>query len=117
MITMDNKEKYCEVTFQGKITHEDYEEFIPKVEAYVADHGEISILANIGDLQGWEIRAGIDDMKLAFKYRNSIKKIAVLGDKKWEEYSAKIGDFFMKGQIHYFDLSDNDKAIAWLEES
>jgi hypothetical protein len=48
------------------------------------------------------------------KHRNQFEKIAILGNKKWQEYSAKVGKWFVSGDIQYFE--DEQAALDWLQE-
>ena len=66
------------------------------------------------ELDGWEARAGWDDFKLGLKHGNQFEKIAIYGNKKWQQLSAKVGNWFIAGEIKFFD-NDSD-AIAWLKE-
>ena len=43
------------------------------------------------------------------------EKIAIFGNKKWQEYSAKVGSWFITGDIKYFE--DADAALSWLQNN
>jgi len=43
-----------------------------------------------------------------------IEKIAIYGNKNWQEISAKIGSWFISGEVKY--LESYDEAISWLAE-
>jgi SpoIIAA-like len=40
----------------------------------------------------------------------------MIGEKKWQEWIAKICRPFTSATIRYFDRPDADKARAWIEE-
>ena len=66
------------------------------------------------NLEGWELRAAWDDFKLGLKQGSEFDKIAIFGNRQWQEYAAKIGSWFISGEVKYFE--DSNKALAWLHE-
>jgi len=100
----------------GKLTHEDYQKITPMIDAALEGIKDPEIKAFIdgSELQGWELRAAWDDFKLGLKHGNEFRKIAIFGNKKWQEYTAKMGSWFISGEVKYFE--DSDQALAWLQE-
>lgn len=41
----------------------------------------------------------MDDFKLGLKVGTSIDKIAIYGDKNWQELAAKVGSWFITGDM------------------
>jgi len=99
---------------QGKLTHEDYQTITPMLESALAEVTSPSVNALIDgtELEGWEARAAWDDLKLGLKHGSEFKKIAIVGNKTWQERLSKIGSWFISGEIKYFE-SEAD-AIDWL---
>ena len=58
--------------------------------------------------------AAWDDFKLGAKHSKEFKKIAIYGNKEWQERMAKIGNWFITGDIEYFENAT--AAIDWLDE-
>ena len=100
----------------GKLHDEDYKTFVPLVEAAVDAHGKVRMLAQFHDFQGWDLAALWDDIKFATKHCNHIERIALVGEKKWEEWMAKVCKPFTMATIEYYDVSAMDDAWAWLKE-
>jgi len=101
----------------GKLTHEDYTLINPLIDAALAGIKEpkINVLIDGTELEGWELRAAWDDFKLGLKYNNQFEKIAIYGNKNWQEITAKVGAWFLSGEVQYFE--DADKALSWLQQS
>ncbi len=99
---------------QGTLTHKDYEIIIPMIDAALEEVKEPKVKALIDgtELNGWEPRAAWDDFKLGLKHGNEFEKIAIYGNKDWQKMAAKIGSWFVSGEIKYFD--NYDDAITWL---
>jgi len=100
----------------GKLTHEDYERIIPLVDSSLEGiiNPKLNVLADISELEGWELQAAWDDLKLGLKYGSNFNKIAVYGTSAWIEYGTKISSWFINGEIKQFD--DINEAIIWINE-
>lgn len=100
----------------GKLTHEDYLTITPLIDSALAEvkHPNIKVLLDITELEGWELRAAWDDFKFVLKHGNEFGKVAIFGSDHWQELAAKVGAWFISGQIKFFD-NDWD-AITWLNE-
>lgn len=98
----------------GKLTHEDYEVMVPMLESAIEGikHPEITALIDITELEGWEMRAAWDDLKLGLKHGREFKKIAIIGSKTWLKAASTIGSWFIAGEMKYFE--DDAAAVEWL---
>ena len=100
----------------GKLTHADYETITPLIDSALASVKEpkVDVLIDGTELEGWELRAAWDDLKLGLKHNNEFNKIAIYGNKNWQEIAAKVGSWFISGDVKYFEnLTD---ATAWLKK-
>ena len=111
-----SSDKVLAFKMSGKLHDEDYKRFVPVVEAAVAKAGKIRLLAQFEDFHGWDVHALWDDIKFATKHCFDIERIALVGDRKWEAWMAKVCKPFTMAKIQYFDAADIDKAWAWLGE-
>ncbi len=100
----------------GKLTHEDYETITPMIDSALSTVKEpkVKVLIDGTELEGWELRAAWDDFKLGLKHGNEFEKIAIFGNKNWQEITAKIGAWFISGEVKNFESEDD--ALAWLDE-
>ncbi len=98
----------------GKLTHADYEKITPMIDSALAEVSEpkVDMFIDASEFEGWELRAAWDDFKIDLKHGNDFKNIAIYGNKKWLEYAAKIGNWFVSGEVKYFE--DTDDALDWL---
>lgn len=101
----------------GKLHDEDYKHFVPLVDQAIAEHGKVRMLAWFHDFHGWDMHALWDDTKFATTHCTKIEKIALVGEKTWEEWMAKVCKPFTMAEIKYFDAADIDMAWGWLEEA
>lgn len=101
----------------GKLHDEDYQKFVPLVDAAAAKHGKVRMLAQFHDFHGWDLHALWDDIKFSTTHCTKIDRIALVGDKTWEKWMAKVCKPFTMAKIRYFDATDLESAKTWLAEA
>jgi SpoIIAA-like len=101
----------------GKLHDEDYKRFVPLVDEGIAKDGKVRVLAQFEDFHGWDAHALWDDIKFSTTHCTKIERIALVGEKKWEEWMAKICKPFTMAKIKYFDASQSAAAWSWLGEA
>jgi hypothetical protein len=100
----------------GKLTHDDYEVITPLIDSALEAVREPRVKALIDgtELEGWELRAAWDDFRLGLKHGNEFTKIAIYGNKRWQEMAARVGAWFISGEVRFFD--EQQDALEWLNE-
>lgn len=100
----------------GKLTHADYQIITPMIDSAIATLKDpnVDVLIDATELEGWELRAAWDDFKLGLKHNNEFNKIALVGNKNWQEMAAKVGAWFISGEMKYFENMTD--ATAWLKK-
>ena len=106
--------KVLEVRVTAKLVHEDYEQFVPEFDRLIKQHGKIRLLFEMVDFHGWEPQAAWDDLKLGVKHFSDIDRIAMVGDRRWEEWMARFCQPFTMAKVRYFQSAAIDQARHWL---
>ena len=98
----------------GKLTHADYEVISPLIDEALSTvkHPQVRALIDCSEFDGWEARAAWDDFKLGLKHGNEFVKIAICGNTRWQEAAARVGTWFMSGEVRSF--ADEGAAMEWL---
>ena len=99
----------------GTLTHEDYQRITPMLEAALAEVSEprIRVLVDASELDGWELRAAWDDLRLSLRHGSEFDKVAIYGHGRWQELASKVGSWFISGEVRFF--TDYEAAIAWVD--
>jgi hypothetical protein len=103
-----------EIQVSGKLTHEDYEQFVPEFERLIQENGKIRILFEMTDFHGWEFAALWDDIKFDAKHFSHIERLAMVGDRAWEKGMSAFCRPFTTAEIRYFDHTEIAEARDWL---
>jgi len=106
---------YMQMSITGKLEHEDYVLMVPMLENAIAgiQKPKIEVLVDATDFEGWALEAAWDDLKFGMKHKDEFTKIAFVGNKKWEEYGIKVSNWFMSGEMRYFE--DINAAKEWIK--
>jgi len=75
---------------------------------------KVKILFSMKDFTGWDAGALWEDIKFDIKHFGDIDRLAMVGDKKWEEGMAWFCKPFTTAKVAYFDQSQIETAQAWL---
>jgi hypothetical protein len=108
--------KVMQIRLAGKLSVEDYELFVPKIERSILEHGKIRIILELIDFHGWTAGALWEDVKFDARHFNDIERLAIIGDSKWEKGMAIFCKPFTSASIRYFDVNEIDEAKQWIRE-
>lgn len=100
----------------GTLTHQDYEMMVPVLELALAGvkDPDIFALVDVTELDGLELQAAWDDLKLGVKHIRHFEKIAIVGKTTLQEVLAKLANWFTPAEVRFF--VDNGDAVAWLKD-
>jgi hypothetical protein len=108
--------RILEVTAMGKLTKEDYKDFIPWVERLIERHGKISVLFQMHDFHGWTAGALWEDLKLDLRHFRDIDRLAMVGEKRWQKGMSIFCKPFTTAQIRYYEHHQIEDARSWLKK-
>ena len=114
-INETNGGKVLEVSVSGKLVKGDYERFVPVVERLVKQHGKIRMLVQMHDFHSATAGALWEDTKFAVHHFGDIKRLAVVGEKKWQHGMVVFCKPFTDAEVRYFDHTAMSDARSWLE--
>ena len=105
------------VHVSGMLVKTDYEDFVPEFERLVRLHGKLRVLFDMTGFRGWTAGAMWEDTKFAMHYFSHMERLAVVGEKKWQEGMTTFCKPFTKATVQYFDHTETAEARKWLDES
>ncbi len=100
----------------GRLTDDDYQQFLPRLDELIKAHGRISLLIELDDFRGWELKAAWDDLKYGLEHEDDFERIAIVGDKRWYGWFVKLAGAMSSTDIRYFNRDDLQAAWTWLRE-
>jgi len=105
------------VKVNGTLTRQEYADLVPNWEQMIARYGKLRLLFEMEPgFTGWRPGAAWDDFRFSVTHRNEVERVAIVGDKKWEEWVAKLGALLVNARFRYFQPADLDDALRWLRD-
>lgn len=102
------------VRVSGKLTQADYDKLIPSWEQMIARHGSMRMLFVMENFSGWEAGAAWEDFRFGREHGKQVERIAMVGEKKWQEWMSKLASFFVSEEVKYFDHTEIEAAERWI---
>ncbi|MDQ2868740.1 MAG: STAS/SEC14 domain-containing protein [Verrucomicrobiota bacterium] len=102
------------VDVSGKLTQEDYDALIPSLEQVIARHGSMRLLFVMENFHGWDAGAAWDDFRFGITHASKVGRVAMVGEKSWQKWMAKLGSYFSRDAVKYFDHSQMAEAERWV---
>ena len=95
----------------GTLTKEDIKKLHPFVHSILEKGMKVRWYFEMTNFEGWDLEGFWEDVKMDASHANDYEKIAMVGDKKWEDLLSKSMKPFTRAEVKFFDL--NNKEIAW----
>lgn len=97
----------------GDVTAADYEVMQPLVQEAVDAHGSVRLLLDLREFHWEKVEAWGADLRFGRQFKDSIERLAILGDRTWEKWLARLAEPFYARESKYF--SDEDEAWDWVQ--
>lgn len=105
-----------EAHLEGTLVTDDYARFVPEFERLLEQHGKLRVLVVMHDFHGWKIGALWEDIKFDVKHFRDIERIAIVGEKKWQQWMSAFCRPFTTAKVRYFDFDQVEAARKWIGE-
>jgi hypothetical protein len=103
-----------EITINGKLLSSDNDKLLPQLEAAIDVHGTIRLLLRLESCTGFDIGAVLEDIRFELRHFIDLQRVAVVGDRPWEQWLTRIGSLLLAGEVRYFDTAELEEAQRWL---
>lgn len=119
MIEVNNDtEKVLALYVTNKLSKGDLNDLVPTMEQYIAETKDPHLLMILEDFKGWQDTAAFwKDLQLDAEYLGYFDRIAVVGEKKWQQWGTQLLNPITKEELRFFRFKDADKAWNWVEST
>jgi hypothetical protein len=97
----------------GKVTEEEVRTLSEEFKAAIAEHGKVRVLIRMRRLPRMELAAWVEDFKLT-PYAKDVERYAIVSDSNLFEWTSKIAEAFIGGEVRSFEDSRYEEAWRWL---
>jgi len=100
----------------GKLSHADYQAFLPRLEELIKVHGQISVLLELTDFHGWDLDAALDDFRFGMQHQDDFERIAIVGQGVLQHWMTLMAKPFIRADVQFFNQEQLGEAWDWLRE-
>ena len=100
----------------GKVTVEDYRKLEPDIQTLVDDYDSVCLLLDLQEFAGEEVKAWLPDLRFGHRFHDSINKMAIIGDKRWQKWVTALASPWYARDAKFFHPEETDEAWAWLRQ-
>lgn len=110
-----NNKIFVKLSVIGKVTHDNYAAVIPLMETAL-DNDDVPtklVLVDILNMDGYEVKAALDDLKFWHNVHFHVDKVAIVTSKKWLSEATKIYDKLSKIKFKVFEDGVMHQIGCW----
>ncbi|MFC2031438.1 STAS/SEC14 domain-containing protein [Chloroflexota bacterium] len=102
----------------GKVTAEDYELLLPKLDEAIDAQGNINLLVLMESFEGWDgLDAAKADSRMGTQQYRQVRRAAFVGEGKWQKRLVKIMDRLTRHtEERFFEIDQLEEAWQWVKE-
>lgn len=104
------------VLADGQLSTDDYVDFVTRIEWFLAGQdGPVDMLIELGpDFGGWNLDTLFRDKTFSLTAAGSIRRIAIVGDQRWEDWATGALYAKLAADIRFFLTTSKLDASHWL---
>lgn len=103
------------LNISGKLTKQDLDELISVLKNHISQSDDPHLYMSMQGFKGWEsVAAAWKDLNLDAAYIGYFDRIAIVGEKKWQEWGTQLIDAISKEELKYFYTEKAEKAWKWI---
>lgn len=110
----DPDAKVIELTLDGKITREEYDDVADRIQTFIDTHGTIRVVEVVRSIGGFDPSVLWQGLKFDLRNLSHISHVAVVSDLGWISPTAKAAGALMSTRLRTFDLDQLEAARAWV---
>ncbi|BAO56109.1 SpoIIAA family protein [Nonlabens marinus] len=114
-ILNSDKENVIAARITGTISKKDVEKIHPLIHNIVEKGKQVDFYFEMEDFDGYTLKGFWEDIKADAAHISDYGKMAFVGEKKWQEWTAKATDFFTSSEVRFFELENKEVATQWIK--
>lgn len=105
------------LSLRGKNRKEDYNRIVPTLEHQIEQHGPLRAMVFVDQVEGVQPSAVVKELSFDVTHRKDFRRCAIVGDRTWQKWAARLGNFLFEGEVEFFESGNQADAWAWLESA
>ena len=88
--------------FSGRLDDKDYEEFVPRVDAAIAEFGKVDILIHFHSFHGWDLAGFWRDLRFTTDHYSKVRRFAIIGESASHNVLPQLAPSLSGRKVRYF---------------
>lgn len=101
---------------QENLTEADIQKIHPLIHNIVNRGQKVRWYFEMENFSGWKFNAFWKDLKMDMSHADDYEKIAMVGEKKWQDWITQFMKPFTNAEVRYFDSEQKEKAKKWINQ-
>lgn len=98
-----------------KLQASDFLELTPEVDSLIARSGNIRLLIDASQLDGWVNAGAVEKhMQFVIKHQSKVERIAIVIQHEWQLWFVAAVRNFLHPEIRAFEKADELEAMKWI---
>lgn len=114
-IQLNGEGDFITVRLLGKLEPSAYDGVSEEIDNLMSRFEHVRLMLDLREFDGWSGLAALGDhLSLVREHRRVPERIAVVGDKAWQNLAEKVMSRFVNARTQFFDADDFEGAKAWI---
>jgi len=114
-IQLDSEGDVISIRLLGKLEPSAYDGVSEEIDNLMSRFEHVRLMLDLREFDGWSGLAALGDhLTLVREHRRVPERIAVVGDKAWQNLAEKVMSRFVNARTQFFDADDFEGAKAWI---
>ena len=109
-ILNSEKDNLIAAKVSGEISKEEVQKIHQLIHEIIDKNKKVDFYLELYDFQGYDLDGLWADLKVDAAHISDYGNMAIVGEKKWQEWAAKATDFFTGSEVKFFDLKDKESV-------
>ncbi len=111
-LTQDN---LIAVRVSAILTSEELGHLEAMIKHVIAQYGEVRLYFEMEQFSGWEPGSFLENAFFELVHAHQFSKVAMVGEKNWQAWLARLMNVVKRGEVRYFDLDQRVQALEWIQ--
>lgn len=103
----------AEIRIVGRVTQNDMDHVLPKLEALIRKHGRIRLVEVVESFDSFDPTTILDGIKFDYEHLRDVTHAAVVSDIPWIGFMTRASSMVMPVAIRTFTMDQLNEARAW----
>jgi len=114
-IQLDTEGDVISVRLLGKLEPSAYDGVSEEIDNLMSRLEHVRLMLDLREFDGWSgLAALVNHLSLVREHQSVPERIAVVGDKAWQNLAEKVMSRFVNARTQFFDAEDFEGAKAWI---